>query len=76
MDKYKFWIIFLSIFFVGMAVITGIIAYAWINSPMVLTIKVGLDDSSLAMMNSTLELAESLDGNANVIEEYINGLRR
>lgn len=71
-NKYKFWIIFISIFFIGMAVITGIVAYAWINSPMILTIKVGLDDDSLVMMNSTLELAESFDGNTNIIEKYIN----
>ena len=72
MDKYKFWIIFIAIFMCGIVLTTGILSYAWINSPTTWNIEIGLDDDSLQMMNSTLELAESLDNAVEVADEYKN----
>lgn len=62
MDKYKFWIIFIAILMGSLIIISAILGLAWVNSPTTWSIEIGLDDASLQMMNSTLELAESMDG--------------
>lgn len=69
MDRGKFWITLVSIIFFGLIVVSGILGFAWTHSPTVWTIEIGFDDESLDMMNSSLELAESLE-DAEIPAEY------
>lgn len=61
MDKYKFWIIFISIITFGAIMIAGILGYSWVNSPTTWDIKVGFDDDTLEVMNNITELSDSFD---------------
>ena len=77
MDKYKFWIILILIITCGIVIVSGIFSWAWVNSPTVWTVEFGFDDESLQVMNSTLDLAESIDSAVDMADEYkedINGV--
>lgn len=70
MDKYEFWIIFMSILVLGAVAVSGISCYAWVNSPTTWRFEFGFDNESLVMMESTLELSDSDDKEMVRVDEY------
>ncbi len=70
MDKYKFWIIFISIIIFGAIIISGLLGYAWVNSPTTWNIEIGFDDDTLDIMNNITELSDSYDKDLEEIDRY------
>ena len=70
MDKFKFWVIFMSIVIFGTIIVSGILGYPWVNSPTTWSIEIGFDDESLEVMDRALELSDSINNVVEVVDEY------
>jgi len=61
MNKYTFWIAFISVITFGLIITSSVLSYAWVNFPTTWNFEFGFDDDSIDVIDRTIDNVNRLE---------------